>query len=256
MKAFFAWIRQWARTAFEAASDIAFYRRLEGRKTGEAVGYLAMFAVVWTVPLAVMFFVGLRDAVTRFAEGVRTEIPPGTVFEMKDGKLSNDLQEPLVIRGSDAVIVVNTATSTLGLQEGESGLVVGADGIEPSPDVGADRVDFARAPDFRVDREGLMGWIARWGPFLLFLASLATLVLMFLAFWAGFLLNALVHGFALWLVLKLIRRPRRWRASFVAAAYAGTAPIVLGMLFNGVEALAFVPGIVYWGFVAWIAYDA
>ncbi len=255
MKAFFGWVKQWARTAYEAATRVEFYRTAGARKTGDAVGYLAMFAVVWTLPIAVMFFVGLRQVSQHVAEGLRTDIPPGTVFEMKDGKLSNNLQEPLVFRSEGAVVIVNTASSTLSLQEGESGIVVGQTGIEQSDDVGGETVDFSRAPDFRVTREDLMADIARWAPLALFVASLLALVFMFLTFWGGFLLNALIHGFALWLILKLWKRPQPWRASFIAASYAATAAIVLSMILQGVAQASMLPDLVYWAFIAWIAYD-
>ena len=256
MKAFISWIKQWALTAYEAVTNVAFYRRLESRKTSEAVGHLSMFAVVWTVPLSVMFFIGLRDVTARLAEGIRADIPQGTVFEMKGGKLTNNLQAPLIFGGGDAVVIINTATTTLDLQEGEDGIAVGSSQMVQQDGPKRQTLDYSKAPDFRLGREELLEKIARWAPFALFLGSLLVLIFMFLTFWAGFLLNALIHGFALWLLLKLLKRPRPWREAFVAASYAATAAIVLSLVLSGNGTLAPLPDIVYWGFIAWIAYDA
>lgn len=256
MKAFFAWIAQWGRAAWTAATDVAFYRTAGDRRTGEAVGHLAMFAVLWTLPLTVMFLIALRGVTTHLAQGLREDIPPGTVFEMKDGRFSNNLQDPLVFREEGGAFIMNTASSTLALEEGEDGIVVGPEGIEQVEGARRQVISYDDAPDFRVDREGLMAGLARWAPLALFVGSLIALVFTFLAFWGAFLLNALVHGFALWLLLKVLKRPRPWRASFIAAAYAAGAPIVLGALFPSTGLPGALPDLVYWGYVAWIAYDA
>lgn len=255
MKSFFAWIRQWAKTAYEASTRVEFYRRAGERKTGEAVGHLAMLVVIWTLPLTVMFFVGLREVTGRLSQGLRTDIPRGTVFEMKDGRLSNNLTDPLVFREKDAVVIVNTASSTLGLAEGEDGIVINADGIVQRDGERGEKVDFKDVPSFSMSRERLMEEVARWAPLALFLASLFVLIFMFLAFWGGILLNALLHGFVLWLLLKVIKRPRPWRETFIAAAYAATVSVALRILVTGFTPLAALPDIVYWGFIAWIAYD-
>lgn len=256
MKAFFAWIRQWVKTAFEASTRVEFYRSAGARKTGEAIGHLAMLTVLWTLPLTVLFFGGLRQVTTRVAEGIRSDIPPGTVFEMKGGNLSNNLQEPLIFREDDDVIIVNTASSTLSLAEGEDGLVVSASGITQRDGARGETVSFKDIPDFKVDREGLMERIARWAPLALFLTALFVLIFVFLMFWAGILLNALMHGLVLWLLLKVIKRPCPWREAFVLAAYAATASVALRLVVQGFEPLSALPNVVYWGFIAWIAYDA
>lgn len=255
MKAFFAWIRQWAKTAVEASTRIEFYRRRD-RKLGDATGHLAMLAVLWTLPLSILFFVGLRQVSSRIAEGLRSDIPPGTVFEMKDGRLSNNLAEPFVFREKGAVVIINAASSTLGLAEGEDGVVISADGIVMRDMGRDDATSFQDAPAFSVSREELMEKIGRWAPLALFLASLFTLIFMFLSFWVGILLNALLHGFALWLMLKVIKRPRAWREAFIMSAYAATASVVLRLAVQGFQPLAALPDIVYWGFIAWIAYDS
>lgn len=257
MKSSLAWLKQWARTAVQAATRVEFYREASSRRTGEAVGHLAMLAVVWTLPLTVMFFSGLREVTARLAAGLRDDIPAGTVFEMKDGRLSNNLAEPLVYRAEDGAIIVNTASSTLGLKEGEDGIVIGAEGVEQRDGDRVETLSYADAPDFSVSRETLMKKISRWGPLALFLASLFVLVFMFLTFWSGILLNALLHGFALWLLLKVIRRERKWREAFVLGAYAATAPALLKMAFQGIGGWpAALPDVAYWAFIAWIAYDA
>ncbi|HTK60599.1 MAG TPA: DUF1189 family protein [Candidatus Baltobacteraceae bacterium] len=256
MNAFFNWIAQWARTAYEAATRIGFYRRVGSRKTGEAFGHLAMLAVLWTLPITVLFFMGLRLATGRLVEGLRSDIPPGTVFEMKKGHLTNNLQAPLVFHEADAVVIINTATTTLALKEGENGVVIDGEAIVQQDGPKRETTSFHDLPDFRFGREELMEKIVRWAPFALFIVSLLVLIFAFLAFWVGIILNALLHGFALWLLLKLIKRPRPWREAFVAAAYAATASTLLRLAVQGIGPLAALPDIVYWGYVAWIAYDA
>jgi len=256
MNAFFTWIKQWGRTAYEAVTRIAFYRRVGERKTGEAVGHMAMLAVLWTFPLTILFFIGLRQVAGHLAEGLRDDIPPGTVFELKDGRLTNNLTTPLIFREKDGVIIVNTATTTLALEEGETGVVIGSEAIVQQDGPKTESVSFKDVPDFRIGREELLDKTARWAPVALFLVSLLVLVFAFLVFWGGFLLNALLHGFVLWLLLKVIKRPRAWREAFVAACYAATASVALRFLVQGVGPISALPDIVYWGFIAWIAYDA
>lgn len=256
MKAFLDWIKRWFRTAYEASTRVEFYRRVGDRKTGEAFGHLAMLAVLWTLPITVMFFIGLRQVTHLLAEGLREDIPPGTVFEMKDGVLTNNLQAPLVFRERGAVVIVNTATTTLALEEGENGVVIDSGTIVQQDGAKREITDYRGAPDFKFGREELMENIRRWAPLALFVVSLLVLVFMFLAFWAGMILNALLHGLVLWLLLKVIKRPRPWRWSFIAAAYAATAAAILRLAVQGIERMSVLPDILYWGFIAWIAYDA
>jgi len=256
MKAFLDWIKRWLATAYEASTRVEFYRRVGDRKTGDAFGHLAMLAVVWTLPITVMFFVGLRQVTRHLAEGLRDDIPPGTVFEMKKGVLTNNLQTPLVFRERDAVVIINTATTTLALEEGEDGVVIDSGTIVQQDGAKREIMDYRGAPDFKFGREELLENVRRWAPFALFVVSLLVLVFMFLAFWAGMILNALLHGFALWLLLKVIKRQRPWRWSFIAAAYAATASAILRLAVQGIERLSVLPDLLYWGFIAWIAYDA
>jgi hypothetical protein len=82
------------------------------------------------------------------------------------------------------------------------------------------------------------------------------LVFMILIFWSGIIVNAALHGFVLWLILKALKRPRSWRESFVIAAYAATASVLADIVLLGVQRLSSLPGLFYWAFILWIAYDA
>lgn len=256
MNAFFSWIRSWARDAASSVTDVRFLRRTGHRKAGQAVGHLAMLAVLWTIPVTVLFFLGLRSVVGHVGGILRSDLPPGTVFEMKDGRLTNNLTEPLIFREEDSTVIINSASSTLTLAEGEDGLVVDALGITTQEGGQRDDVSFRGAPDFRVDREGLIERMSRWAPLGLFLGSLFVLVFVFLLGWAGLLVGGLVYGVILWLAFKALRRPQTWRSSFIVAAYATTAAALARFLTQGFEPLSFVPGLVTWLYLAWVAYDA
>jgi hypothetical protein len=258
MRAFFAWVRQWFRDASTAAIRPSSLRVFGGRGVGAALGHLAMLTLVfWVLPFSVTFFDGARHGITALDDGLRTRVPPGAVFELKDGKLSTNLQEPLVVRNGDFALIVNTASSTMDLSATETGIVVMPDGVYQQDGVRRESISFSGAPPFRMSREDIRENIARWAPLVLFLGSLMVLLVVFTILLLGFIGSAVGHAFALWLALKIWKRSWHWKRAFVTTAYAATGPIVLASLLTlGDTDFSLVPTLLYWGLLAWILYDA
>ncbi|MFA5854157.1 MAG: DUF1189 family protein [Patescibacteria group bacterium] len=255
---FFAWLRHWINTAVAAATRTDFYRRLDERKPGEAVAHLALLSVfLWTLPFVIVFFVDASRATKSLMEGLRVHVPAGTIFEMKKGAFSNTLSEPLVFGDKEFKVIVNNASSTLALQEGESGLIVSASGVLQRDPLREQKMSFASAPDFRWTRENMLESIARWTPLALFLGAILMSIAVFGAIWIGFLLSVALHGFVLWLALKIGKRTWPWKRALVASAYAATGPIALNALLSAAGLnLSVISNIWYWLILIWIAYDA
>lgn len=257
MRAFLAWIKQWFRDASLAATRPTSLRAFGERRVGAALAHLAMLTLVfWVMPFSVTFFEGARQGIVALDQGLHTRVPAGAVFELKDGKLSNNLPNPLIVRNPDFTIIVNTASSTLDLSATETGVVVTSDGVLQQDGARRESVSFASAPPFRVSREEIMASLARWAPLALFAGSLFVLALVFSLLLLGFFGSAAGHALALWLALKIWKRPWHWKRAFVTAAYAATGPIVLQALLTLVDAsFGFVSGLLYWGLIVWILID-
>lgn len=255
---FFAWLQHWVRTAAAASSRKEFYRRIEERKLGEAVAHLALLTVfLWVVPFLVVFFVDASHAGRALTEGLRARIPAGTVFEMKNGAFTNTLPGPLNFGDKDFAVIVNDASNTAMLKEGENGLVVNATGVLQRNGLRDQTVSFKKVPDFRWTRENMLSAIGRWAPPVLFLGALLLGCLMFAMTWIGFLISAFLHALLFLLVLAIAKRPWPLKRAFIAAAFAATGPILLNALLSVARLqLGFVPNALYWLILAWIAYDA
>ena len=254
---FFAWLQHWVRTAVAASSRKEFYRRLEERKVGEGIAHLALLSLFLLVlPFIVYFFVDAGRASNIFTENLRSRIPAGTVFEMKDGKFTDTLAEPVVFGDKNFVVRINSATSSLTLAEGENGLLVTSTGITQQDGPKTQTVSFKDAPNFRVTREEILDGIARWMPVVLFVGAIFVSIMMFGITLFGFLFSAAAHALLLFLALKVAKRPWPWKRAFVASAYASTLPIVLNAFVtaSGIR-LGFLPSLLYWLILIWIAYD-
>lgn len=257
MRAFFAWLKQWFRDALAAAIRPTSLRAFADRRPGAALAHLAMLTLVfWVLPFSVTFFEGARHGIAALDEGLRTRVPAGAIFELKDGKLSDNLQDPLIVRNSDFTLIVNTASSTQDLSATETGIVVMPDGVYQQDGVRRESMSFASAPPFRMSREDIRTDIARWAPLVLFLGSLLVLLAVFAILLLGFFGSAVGHAFALWLAFKIWKRPWHWKRAFVVSAYAATGPIVLQTLLTfGDTDFSIVSTLLYWGLIAWIFYD-
>lgn len=260
---FFAWLRHWIRTAIAASSRKDFYRHLDGRKPGEAVAHLALLAVfLWTLPFLIVFFVEVPRALRQAADGVRAHVPAGTTFEMKDGTLTSNLQEPLRFSEDGSVVVIDTATATSALPPYAGGpanaIVIGFDGImQRTGDQEARYTSFKKVPDFSVSREEALAQFARWMPLALFLGAVLVSLAVFGLTLLGFLISVALHALVLWFALKVAKRPWPWKRAFVASAYAATGPIALNAVLSTSGAnLGAVSDVLYWLILIWIAYDA
>lgn len=257
MRAFLAWMRQWFRDAAAAATKPKTLRAFSERGLGAAFAHLAMLTLVfWVLPFSIDFFIGARDGIAALDEGLRTRVAAGTTFELKDGKLSNSLRDPLVVRDAAFSLIVNTASSTLDLAATETGIVVTSGGVFQQDGVHRESVSFATAPPFKVSREDIQAKLAGWAPFALFVGSLLVLLIVFSVLQIGFALSAAFHALAFWLALRIWKRAWHWKRAFVAAAYAATGPFILqGLLTLGGSDFSIVSTLLYWGLMGWLLYD-
>jgi hypothetical protein len=246
------------RTVARCVVDVRFYRAIGHKRTGEAVGYLAVLLTIdWMVPFAVSFFIGARTLLDGLNRDLRRHLPPDAVFEFKDGKMSSNLTAPIVVREGGAAFIVNTATTTLGLEDGEVGIVVNGDGIVQRKGPGVtETVDFKSAPQTRVTKSDLDRALGRLAPLVVFIVALISLLVGAIGLSAGYAVLIAVHGLLLWLAMKALKRPLDRRTALVVAAYASSAPIMAKAIFfwSGVEAGA-IPLVLYWILLGAIAYE-
>lgn len=255
---FLAWMQGWARDAFAAATRPQAVRGLGERRLGAAFAHLAALTIVfWVLPFAVSFFIGAQQGIAAVDDGLRTRVPADAVFELKDGKFSDNLRDPLVVRDPRFTLIVNTASGTLDLAATETGIVVTGGGIYQQDGTRRESISFASAPSFRMSRDDLQAALARWAPLALFLGSICVFLLVFSTLFGGFLISAAFHALALWLALKIAKRDRGWKRAFVTSAYAATGPLFLQAIFSlGGTGFDAIPALLYWGILAWILYDA
>lgn len=252
------WFKQWFRDAFAASSRKEFYRRIEERTPGQAIGHVAMLTtLLWVLPFLVMFFIGMNQGIKTLREELRTNVPAGTTFEIQNGKFTNNLSAPIIRRSDDGTmrLVVNTATTTIDLEPGIDGVVINADSITIQEENRRNTTPVSSMPAFKLSREEIETYVNRWAPAVLFFGSIIACLLVFGIFLAGFLISAFVHAFALWLAFKLFKRVWPWKRAFVASAYAATLPIALGALIADGSQFDPLPALLYWAIIAWIVYD-
>jgi hypothetical protein len=257
MKKFLAWFRDYLRTVGAALTRLDFYRGLGARKASDAVGYLAVLLILlWVVPFSIAFFVGMRRGIESLDAAVRTRVPAGTIFELKDGRLTSTLAEPLVFEQDGMKLVVNTASSTLDLAEGEEGVVVRPEAIVQKAAGRVESLSYADIPGFRMSREEALDRLARYAPVVVLISSLVVLLGVSFALAFSYAIATLVHGFALWLLLRLLKRPWGYRRAWITAAYAATAPLFVkaGAAAFGLDA-GVAPTLLYWVLLGLVAYD-
>ena len=259
MKKFLSWWKTYALTVVASATNVAFYRRVRERKISEAAGYLAVLAaILWVAPFSVSFFLTVRSGLTRFMEGFRATVPPGTVFEMKQGTLASTLEAPIVVRSGKTALIINTATSTLDLSPDETGFAVFSTSIsQKAEESRTETMTFAKAPDFKLSKEEMVDDIVGYAKWAVFLISLAAIAGLAVSIAIGTAVSAALHALLLWLLLRLLKRHWHYRDAYIVALYASTVPIAVSALF----ALAgrdggVIPSALYWVLLAFVAYDA
>jgi hypothetical protein len=259
MRRFIAWWQRYLKEVLSAAKDVGFYRGVPSRRPWDAVMHLAVLTlVVWTIPFAIAFFMAVRQGFDAFNEGFRGNVPPGTVFEMKQGRLTTTLPEPVVFREEGLAVVINASNTDIGLAEGESGLVVHADAaVSRDPEGRVETLPFAGMQDFKVTREDVDAWVNSNAVWIIVLAAILTLVGTFLGVVVSAVAVAAVYALFLMLATRVVRRPWGFRASFLVAAYAATLPLLAKAVFGwaGVDA-GLIPTGLYWILLGFIVYDA
>ncbi len=259
MKRAFGRLSSFSRTVFKSVSDVKFYRGIRHKPLKETIAYLSLLiAFFWMVPYLVVFFVGVREGIDAFNRNLRTYVPAGARFEMKKGRFSDSLRSPIVIRGEGTVFILNTATTTLTLRDKEYGMAIGAAGIVERKDDGTlDTIGYSTVPDFQTTKEGIDDWISAYAPWVVLLLAVFSFAAIYLMVSAGYAVVILAYGFLLWAALKLFKRPRSYRESFIVAAYAATGMIILksALFWSGFDS-GLIPSALYWILLAFIVYDA
>lgn len=252
------WWKAWFRTVAKSVSNVAFYREVRLKRLSEAAGYMAvLLALSWMLPFAVSFFLQVRTGLEAFNRGLRTHVPAGTAFEMKNGKLTTSLAEPIVVRSGKSVFIVNTSDSALAPAADEVGLAVGSESIiqKSAPDR-TEITSFASFPDFKTTKEGIDAWLegnARW---LVLLTALVVFSVLAILLAAGTGLMVAFHAAVFWMLLRLLKKHWHYKEVYVVALYAATLPVVSRAIltFADVDA-GFIPSALYWVLLAFILYD-
>ena len=260
MHTFLRWISGFFRTILRCLYDVKAYRGLRHKPLGEAAGYLAvLLAVFAAVPFMVFFFMIVRQTLDAAGTEIRKDVPAGTVFELKKGRLTSDLKAPIVVRSGGDVFIVNDASSTLTLSASDTGIVVtGAGAMMVKEDVTVEphMIDLTSAPEARVTKEGMLDWLSGSAPWFVLLLS----VLVLLAFTGltavRYGLSTALYALVVWLFLKLRKRPMPYKQAWAVSMYAVTGMVILGSAFEalGVDG-GIIPTAYYWIVLAFVAYD-
>jgi len=251
-------VRAFFRTVVRSMTDLRFYREARRRRVPDAVGYLAVLLIVsWLVPFSVDFFVGVRRVNDAIVSGLRAYVPPDATFTMKDGKLTSNLERPIVFGHGDFTLIVNSASSSLALSEDETGVVVNQDVIVQHEGAGrVQLVSYTDIPDFETDRSGMERWIAAFGPWLVLLVSTAAILAFSLALALGYGAFVLLHALILYVVMRLLKRRLPFARAFTVAAFAATVPVLLKAIADwNMADIGAAPTYLYWILLGFIAYD-
>lgn len=241
-----------------SVTDLRFFREAREKKPSEAVGYLAVLVIlVWIIPFAMVFFSGIRTGLDTAIKSIRQHIPAETKFEIKDGKFTNTLEAPVVIREGQMTFIVNTATSTLELADDETGFMIGQDGlVSKEAPSHMESVGYDEFPNFEITRSGVDEWIAKYARWVILLASVVALLFFSIAVAVGYAAYLLFHGFLFWLALKIFKRPLKYAKAFTIAAYAATMPIIVKAVFSWSQVeIGRTATYLYWILLAFIIYD-
>lgn len=246
------------RTVWKSLTDIRFYRGIRHKSVGETVAHLVvLISIAWLVPFLALFFLGARGTLVSFLGGFDRRVPAGTTFEVKKGVFSNSLDTPIVVRSGDAVIIVNTATSTLTFSDQEYGLILSQQEIlERSGDGQDESAPFSKLPDFQSSKEQMLGRIRAAAPWAI--GGLAFVALCVFALVSAFGVAAVtaLHALLLWFLLRLFKKPLAYREAWILAAYAVT-PLLLAKAILTLLSLddGGLPMALYWVMLGFIAYD-
>lgn len=245
-------------TVMRSVTDLRFFREVRNRRVRTAVGYLSVLLILfWIIPFSVTFFSGIRTGLDVFIGNLRKHVPAETSFELKDGVLTNTLDEPIVIREEQFTIIVNTATSDVGLSDGELGVVVGQTEMVSKDAPGhTETIAYSEIPDFEITRTEVDDWIAKHIRWVILLVSVIAFLVFTIGIGIGYGVYLALHAFMLWLALKLFRRQMSYGKSFVVAAYAATMPIIVKSVFSwsSIE-IGSVATYLYWMLLAFVVYD-
>jgi hypothetical protein len=246
------------RTVQHSLTDIRFYRGIRHKRPGEAAGYLAILvSIAWCVPFLAVFFVSARGALGGFIDGFDRHVPVGTVFTLKNGVFTDTLTAPILVTTEGMRVVVNTATGTVGLHDKEMGIVVMQDRvIEQTGDGQSQTVSFAKLPDFSGSKEDLLDRFRASAPWIIGALALFGLAAFTLAAFASIAIMTITYGLALWLVLRVLKKPLSYKEAWTLAAYAITPAVLARAILAFVPMdLGWLPGALYLALLGFIAFD-
>ena len=245
------------RTIWKSLTDIRFYRGIRHKKPGEAVGYLAVLvSMFWLAPFLVMFFIGAHEGLKLVLGGVDLNVPAGTVFEIKKGVMTNNLESPIVVRKGGLVMIVNTSTSTMALDAKDLGFVVDQNFITARSDAKTETLPLAKFQDFRVSKEDALGHVRSGAPLAITLIALFLLSLFAVATAFFLAISTVFYAFVLWLLMRIFKRPVTYREAWVLSAYAATVLVIAKTIMALIgQPEGGLPSALYWVMLGFVAFD-
>lgn len=251
-------VRRFFRTVLQALTDIRFFRTAQHHRVSQVLGYLSVLLIVsWLIPFSINFFIGVRSTNDALISGLRHNVPLDAQFILKDGAFTTNLEKPIVLEKNGITFIMNSASSSLALAEDDIGISINRDAIVQREGLDEVRiVNYSEFPEFELDRSGVEKWIVTFGPWIIFLVSVVTIVAFSLITVLGFGAFILLHTFIFSIVMRLFKQPLPYTRAFAIAGYAATIPILLKAAadWSGTN-IGAAPTLLYWLLLAFVIYD-
>jgi len=229
-------IRRFFITLGQSCYNMELYRQVRGRSWTDALGYAAVFFALLSVVLTFAATPGSYKLLGDLEDGIRDQIPDGAAFEMKDGQFSTTLAPGTEFGGEDFRIIVDGGVYGKDFPqsfEGRTGMFVGRDALFTQDEDGSREImPLEGAPNVKVTKEMVSGWVASYGPL-----AVAGLLFMFLGMHYSFtLLGALIYvavaALAALAVGRLWKVQLEYRQWFAVGLHAITLPTLIDYLFG------------------------
>jgi hypothetical protein len=253
------------KTIWLSVSSIPHYQNVLTQRTGTGIGYLygflttVCFLMLLTFAIfATTLFPFLKLGIAELKATLPTLYPPELIMTFKDGELSTNMPEPVVIpmperwkkyvndneleiegkKGAPAnLVVIDTSASVEDYPRYETFALLTKTSVIIPKDGGYNVQGFDRAKDLVITKAKVDDMLTKVFPFLDMAPSLFGVALVFLvllgpwflaAFWLLWnLLYLLIAALVVWLIARLLRRTYTYGQLYRLSLYGLTLPVLV-----------------------------
>ncbi len=237
--------------------DLEYGQKIVKKTVGQAFWY--WFKYVLTISLivfglAIASLTYLTPQIPQFAE----KQLPAIKVHIKDGKLTTDAKQPLVLGDDNFKIILNTEGKETDIDQIKSGALILADRILIKDDTQTKIVKFSDSQEISVDKPTLVNWLKVNRPGLLALGVAMALIVGIGLLGGYFIWKAVIFllGSLLLLVLsKIAHRNLPLIDCLKLVIYAEVPALLVSLILTlTVSQIASMAGLLTWAFlaVAWI----